>query len=871
MSVLIGKLIALGLDDLAVKELRILKRRLDTTNTALNQDKSKEQETRPEMETLASLLRFERAEAEGPELALMIGAQMHALKLVASKKRRSIIEGVVDNLQLSVSGSPAHLILKSSRQGPPFSVTKAARQLETLAHTLLSLCPSISSSEDANVAHAKVMVSPRATFRAQVLAFEIQLRLWNLTGHEVSVQNELYEPFGKCLAAFSRRSSDDAKSKYELAIKAFERLSVGLASTPRNGSRPSSDSSLPSIYKSLGNLAQECLLFEEAVRWNVDSMPLLRDKSTFCALHGACACKIALLRLQFVIEGGCTDGLRESLAEATKNLQGSLRGESSELDELMTVVAALRKAAMTWMIKSSTFTNEACNIDQILFDLRMICSQLVHACLEFFVRYIGTAPRGDQNAKTLMRYEQRRKLSAIAARSAIESVIAITKISIGTDHISWEKLDSALQDCAELLVVLEPASTLSEEPPAEACTDKQLIVVKLSNVYWSYYLKKKQALGAPRELVKSLQRSVELIRNRTKLEKSAGFLAVKLERLGALHEGLGRFSDALDLFAEAAQSHIDAGVLRNAATAAHTRSLPDVWEGEGAVGVFGKALSSWTKLAVKDDSTSRFPFDDETLSLDERGFLLEWQLAVLSNLLDTKTTTDRHRRSIWILANLLLEIYQAEYFPVRRLRLVLCLLRTESNHADIIDLDLTDKLTAEFDDQSWQISTTSDGGLIRYEAHLKACVTASLAFRKDRPSAKGLQSVLGIWSGVLDACGTWHCLGERVENRADWILQLQSLIDYLHMQGLEMLRISALHLMVGIRELQEPVDYSALVRSTSDLGLQYSRLGYSGKAGQALARAVKYMESYNVSTEIKLQWYLAYAEYLVEIGNFEKW
>ncbi|KAI9875970.1 MAG: hypothetical protein M1830_007652, partial [Pleopsidium flavum] len=870
MSVLVGKLIALGLDDLAVKELRILKRRLDTSHTALNEDKSKGQEMGLEKETLANLLLFGHAEAEGPELAMMIGAQMHALKLVASRRQPSIIEDVVDNLQLSKSGSPADLISKSSGQGPPSSVSKAARQLETLAHILLSLCPSIFSSDDANVAHAKAMASPQTTFRAQVLALEIKIRLWDLTGHKGNIHHELYEPFGQCLAAFSRRSTNYAKVKYELAVEAFERLSVGIESTLQRGSCLSSESSLPSVYASLGNLAHECLLIEEAIRWNVDSLHLLRDKSTSCALQGACACKIASLRLRFVIERGYTDGLRESLADATRSLEGSLRGGSAEVDELMAAVAALRKAAMTWMIRSSPPVSEPCNMDRTLLDVRVVCTQLVHACIKFFARYIGTAPSLDQNARILMRYEQRRKLSSIAARSAIESVITITKISIGTDHISWEKLDSALQDCTELLMVLDARSAILDETLKGSNTDKQLIIVNLSNVYWLYYLKKKQALSAPRELVKSLQRSVDLIRKRTKLEKSAGFLAVKLERLGALYEGLGRFSDALNLFAEAARSHIDAGVLRNASSAAHTRSLTDVWEGEGAIGVFGKAISSWTRLAIKDDMLSTFPFDDKTLSLEERGFLLEWQLAVVSNLLDTKTTTDEHRRRIRILANLLLEIYQAEHFPIRRLRLILCLLRTESNHGDILDLDFIDKLAEEYENQSWQVSTTSDGGLVRYEEHLKACLTAALAFRKDCPSANGLQSALVIWSGILGACETWHCLGERVENRADWILQLQSITDYLYMQGLEMLRISALHLMVRIRELQEPVDYSALVRSMSELGLQYSRLGYSGKAGHALARAVKFVESYNVSTEIKLQWYLAYAEYLVEIGNFDK-
>ena len=871
MLALVGRLIALSLVDMAFKELFVLKRRLETPGGSTSQDNFRKQELCSEKDTLASLLRFERLDAAEQEISLMIRAQMHALKLVESSRLPSVVEAAIHNTQLSVPGSPTDLILKSLTKGSQSAIAKSSRQLEALAQTLMSLPLSISSSEDTTLAHAKGAIPPRLAFEAQVLALEIKLQAWKLAGHKGDIQEQIHEPFAKCLTTYYRRCSDGAITKYTLVVRAFERLTSGHDSTLSVQKHPlTTDYSLPTIYKTLGSMAEESLLLEEAVTWTVRCLNFSRHSSALGALEGTCACRVALLRLLLFDKTGCTNDLGGSLTAATASLKASLHGDSAELDELMMVVAALRRVAMAWITKSSPPHEEFCEEDRQNLNLKVVCGQLVHTCLKFFTRYIGTAPPNDADLKKLARYEQRRGLSSNVARSAVESVIAITKLSLGTDQIAWETLDSALRDCVELLSVLDYKNTSAGEPQARPSADKQMVSVKISNVYWSYYLKRKQASDPSRDLVKGLQRSVELIRNRTELEASAGFLAVKLERLGALQESSGRLAEALELYAEAVRSHIATGVLVKASGAAQERSVVDVWEGEGATGVLGKALSSWTKLAIKDNFTSRIPLDDESLPLDERGLLLEWQLTVVSNLLDAKSTADRQGQSVLTLANLLLSIYQVETHPIRRLRLCLCLSRIEANHADVLDTTLMDSLVDELEDQSWQISTGNDEGLSVYEHHLKACVTVSLAFRKGDPEASTLEDALRAWYRTLDECQTWECLGERVENRAGWILQLRSIIDYLNMQGREALRISALHLMARVRELQDPTDSSGLVQSLSDLGLQYSRLGYSGKAGHAMARATKHVEACDVATEIKVRWYLAYAEYLVEIGNLEK-
>jgi separase len=55
------------------------------------------------------------------------------------------------------------------------------------------------------------------------------------------------------------------------------------------------------------------------------------------------------------------------------------------------------------------------------------------------------------------------------------------------------------------------------------------------------------------------------------------------------------------------------------------------------------------------------------------------------------------------------------------------------------------------------------------------------------------------------------------------------------------------------------------------LGLQFLRLGYTGKAGLSLAKAEALVTHRAPSTEAKLRWRVAYAEYLARIGNSVKW
>jgi hypothetical protein len=81
MSVLIGKLVSLGLDDLAIKELRVLKRRLDSAEGSKRSSASKGAVT-ANAQTLSDMLDFGKAQFTGAKLGLVITTQLQILRLI---------------------------------------------------------------------------------------------------------------------------------------------------------------------------------------------------------------------------------------------------------------------------------------------------------------------------------------------------------------------------------------------------------------------------------------------------------------------------------------------------------------------------------------------------------------------------------------------------------------------------------------------------------------------------------------------------------------------------------------------------------------------------------------------------------------------
>ena len=860
---LIGKLVALGLDNLAVKEIRLLKRRLegflghaerkDTGVTAKNS--GAQQDLAAEKESLASLLQFRPIESMSPALPLVANLQTYTLRIIARLRKPVAVEAAWKHLQLSNESSPANLLQQLASTS--IGASKAARQLESLAQTILTLCPSIAAFDDG----APLQPSPKIVFHLQHLAFTIRKRWWALVNHKSNAEQELLEPFARCLIAFVRRSKLPSTEKYDLSKSLSAELLEQQLSTP------GASGSLALITKTLCNLAQAAGLTDEALHWL--GAPEASASSTSSAAKQACRLvRIATVSLEAANKGEDKPGLEDAIGTALKALQGSLGGSSTDLDSLFMEANALRRAATRSL--AAGLSARALSSEDLSAQARAI--SMVAASVHFSARFIGRRSMADLDSNPQQRHEDRIGMAWKCTKSIVESVITCCKRSTNSPDL-WSELDIILQDCCYIL------RRLGEEFESGVLTDPQAgdmvssCLVKLSNAYWNTYLQLRKAAAIDSELLLvAMRRSIDLVSEGSEAQQEAGHLAMKLERLGEALDNLRKPSESRKAFGQCIGYHIYSNDQALADSLAKN-SLQTLFEGNGTFSTLGRLLKalhrSYLVHGVKRASELAY-HDDTYLQPDVRGAILEWQLTLFSKTLSKNRQWDPNlNHSIKTLTEQLLKIYIPERYPVRHLRVIVLLLQLSHDHPYIVSRDLLPSDTLP--DDITIIDFSEDQGLSSFKEHLSALCSFKLAIHQTFPPTKTLKQCLGTWEFLAKSASDWNALVDRVGDIDSWIHDIQACVDYLNAKGEEYLVLPVLHLLVKVFELRNDADASDLVSSLSALGSQFLRLGYSGKAGLSLAKAEILINRRNASTESKLKWHTAYAEYMFRIGNTEKW
>ncbi|KZM19656.1 Separase [Ascochyta rabiei] len=859
---LVGKLVALGLDSLAVKEIRLLKRRLDSY---LGHAEAKEtagavrrpgvqHDSAAEKESLATLLHFGAIDSASPALPLVANLQIYTLRIIARLRRPLLIEATWQHLQLANESSPANLLERLASTST--STPKAARQLESLAQTMLALCPSISALDDG----APLQPPPETVFRIQHLAFTIRKKWWALANHKTNEEHELLEPFVRCLVAFARRSKLSLTEKYDLS----KSLSSELLGKQLLAPGASASSAL--IAKTLCNLAQAAGLSDEALRWL--SAPEASALSTSSAAKQACRLvRIATVSLEAANKGEDKPGLEESISTALKALQGSLGGTSTDLDSLFMEANALRRAATRSL--AAGFSARSLSSEDLSIQARDIL--MIAASVHFSARFIGRRSTADPDSNPQQRHEERISMAWKCTKSIVESVITCCKRSTNSPDL-WSELDIILQDCCYILRRLGEESESGVLVDAQAGDVVSSCLVKLSNAYWNTYLQLRKAAAIdPELLLVAMRRSIDLVSEGSETQQEAGHLAMKLERLGEALDNLQKASESRKAFGQCIGYHIysnDQALADNLAT----HSLEASFEGEGTFSTLGRLLKalhrSYLVHGVKRASELAY-HDDTYLQPDVRGAVLEWQLILFSKTLSKNRQWDSNlNHSIETLTEQLLAIYAPEHYPVRRLRVIALLLQLSQDHPHIVAHNMLPSDTLP--ESIATIDLSQDEGLSRFKEHLSALCSLKIAMQQVFPPVETLRQCFGTWEFLAKSASSWTALLDRMSDVDSWVHDIRACVDFLNAKGEEYLALPVLHLLVKVFELQNKPDASDLVSGLSALALQFSRLGYSGKAGLSLAKAEILVNRQTVSTESKLKWHMAYAEYLFYIGNTDK-
>jgi separase len=852
---LVGKLVALGLDSLAVKEMRHLKKRLDKYlghDSDVQRPGSRVAEKVPqrtapgEKESLALLLDFGTIAPESPALPLVVNLQTYVLRVIAKLSRPRIVEACWDHLKLSNPSSVANLIRHTTTT--PNGQAKAARQLESLAQTILSLCPHISSTHD----DKPLQPSPDTVLFLQHLAFKIRKNWWTLARHQGDEEHEILEPFTKCLVAFTRRSTLAPSKKYKMAESLYTEL--------RGNQRGATEN------KALSALAQAAGLSEEALRWlGTTQSPSLSTASG--SKQSARLVRIAAVTLEAFVKDGSTPGLDDTIQNALEALRGSLSGSSTDLDALYLEVNAFRRAATRLLIARSSTSKHDGEQDP----LEKHAFHIIAASVHFSARMVGAKIPDNANTKAQQRHSERMTIVSKCIKSTVDSVLACCKCVILLET-QWQDLDVMLQESSHIIHRLEEDL---EEGTGSSSADYDLLhvlVVKLSNAYWAVFLQLRKAKLAAEITVMAMQRSVNLVQERSQDVRRGAHLAMKLEQLGDTLEDLNNAEKSRKAFALCIQVHIDAETGQALSSSAATKSLQEIFANEGPLDTFARVMKSYhrgfLKSGVSDANELAF-FDNLELLPGVRGVLLEWQLNLYIRTLSRNRQWDSGlNSSVVTLAERLRDLYTLTEYPIRRLRLLASLLQLSQSHADVLSIQsvLSDVSAASVVDATG----SEDEGLARFGPHLKALHMLKDSMQQATPATSTLRECFSTWESLIDTSTSWKHLAERVEDTESWISDVKASVEFLNAKGEEYLALPVLRLLVRIGELQKDSDASELVTNLCALGQQLLRLGYTGKAGLSLAKAEHLISIQTASTDSKLRWHIVYAEHLARTGFITK-
>jgi separase len=860
----IGKLVAHNLDNVAVKELRVLKKRLDhflghriddgnrEVRRANGKVEPKKAPISMEKETLASLLDFGDVDRDSAALSLITSHQIYTLRILARIRRPRIVEAAWDTLKISNASSPVNLIWHTAKT--PSLQTKATRQLESLAQTILSLCPNISSSDDTSLGEEQLEPSPDIVFRLQHLAFQIRKKWWSLAKHQGNEEKELFEPFSKCLIAFARRSKISAIKKYKMAVTLYTDL-CGQLDDPLTSSNRSA--SVEQAAKSLSSLAQAAGLSEDALRWLGASASSDKSK-TSVARTAARMVRILTLSLDAATREVHRPDLEDNVASTLDTLSGSLGGSASELDSLFLEINSLRRMASKILTTnaSTTSTKSESSITHTQ------ASRIIAACVHFSARYLGNKPPANADTKALLQYNERAVKASKFAKSIIDSVITCCKQPMDSDA-SWSELDTLIQDCVRVL------HHIDEDLPEELHGS----FVKISNAYWAVSLQLRNSSGSPEFILAAMERSVDLLRSRTQDERQSGLLAMKLEKLGEALDYLDRDEDSRGAFLRCVEELTTNAALGELVEVAAKRPIQDVFQNASKTGTLGRVLKSYhrsfIKAGIKDLVDLAF-YDNSILPNAARGALLEWQLSLYTKSLSRNRPWNvALTSSIQEISSRLLQVYSPSEFPIRRQRAHLQLLQLSEEHPDILPSEMLQS-TLEIDPDDRQ-TPTQDSQLAKYGPHFEALLKFKRVMQGTVPPLSTLQECISNWQTLIVSTPSWKDLTEQIDDPENWIQELQAVTDYLAAKGEEYLCLPALHLLVTVLELEKSNDASRLVTARCTLGHQLLQLGYTGKAGLSFAKAEHLMKTEATSTDAKLRWHISYAEYLLRIGHITKW
>ncbi|KAJ5317341.1 hypothetical protein N7508_001849 [Penicillium antarcticum] len=864
LCVLAGKLISLGLNDIAYKELRFLKRRiqqhLDGENAGKKAAEAKDSTDEEGKERMSDLLTFAHIANAKSLYGLIVPFHSNVMRLFASDRRASTIQKLCPALQLSDSSSPAQVILAALKTGQ-LSTDKAALQLQLLSNTVLSLCSGASLSKDETSNNLK----PAISLTLQLLSLEIKILSWKLSGHTCDESKEVFDPLLRYFGSFSHRSKGIEKAEFAVIYKTVTRLQTSIAEIKKKSSETQNATQAAKLMNLLGQLAFDAGCFDESMKLFTQAIsPLSKTQSLSLA---TVRCKIASVQFQALkTSKKILAGALESISEATGSLGLQLRGSANDLDELLVEAARLKKLALAWFGEAiSKILSSEKEKDEAASQIR----EYLQAFLRFLRRYVGRQPTEDSDGKEIEMFNNRVAIARSIILAAVDSAVAVGKLSIMSQRPPWEDMLPILGDCHRLL------STIHSPDEQDTATTESLgmALVKLSNLFWSRYIKEKEAGQGYRELLPLLKQSTQLLSGCSPSQRNTAFAALKFERMAHLYIEGNMYNDSEKMFRQSIEEYILSGTLEQIAKSSEGLNPSSLNQDPKSPGfMLGRVLSALLKMKLRRKSAqSSTVYDDTELEFESRGMLLEWQMYLLVDMHSYSSSEEEFRLMLGSVVSSLLDLYDTKLHPIRHIRVIFSSLRLLLELPSALEPSLIEKLLEEGTEvleQGLQIGKDTD--LASFAIHISNSLRVIIGFHHGKIDASELEATLGSWTSLAQKCPDLKTLSLCVNDTEYWILQLKALVDYTEIHGLWKAQLSTLELILRATELQKSGDVSDAIVILSRLVLQNCRLGYCQRAGNLLSRGEQYLIQAKVSALAAISYKVARVEYLLETGEIDK-
>lgn len=865
VSALIGKLIALGFHDLAMRELLLLKKSLDGAESAAI-DNTCHTTKEWHVEALPELFRCSGKAVTGLHLSMLVAIQFHALRIIAARPSLPNVKIALLSVESESPLSIVNMILRQQHSVIPGAEVKAAHQLESLANLLFGLCPRASKTDDARLSNSERTNSPQTTFQLQTLAFKIQVMWWKLAQNQGDVDKEIWEPFSRCLTIFCRSPLATGPGIYQTCKFAVEKLLEHVKAYGNQVETSLQGRSFIEINQKMAEIAQDCS-GAEIDRWWTDARTLLTRSSAPESRLLSMECRRAALHLRSPINSWKEQRVLQQLALVAEKLNIAVAGDIEDIEDFLVSINSIRKSII--LVLDEDQPEDSILQSRTWSLVQDHCESILLKGIRSLAKCIKAINIQNQKAS---RCEELAKVIHDVTISYIGSLVMLAKRHY-SKRDRWYEYEQGLEESVGVITDLQRMSTISKPKTTAARIEASL--VSISNVYWCRFLLLRKEGAERKVLSKALDRSIRPLDNNLRPQAFIGLLSARLEQQALFHERNREFREAAHIYDKALHTLIASGDLAAIAEAALSQPPSQLLSEYGEWRVFGRLLIAYSRTALcveaDHERTIKPAFDDENFATAERGILLEQQIRAFDTVIGAENVEPKICEAFEMVISAILTIYTQQAYPIRRLRVINQLLRMHSANPSIFPPEVCGMMAAPVDLTSESISLSSDSGLQKYTTHL---VTSQEIYRTLSNVAADLAIVrnsLAAWSTLLQDVADNDSLRRCVDDIPNFRLQLEYLTDYLEGQDLVLEKTSALKLSVTIDEASKPLQAASILVKIMELGIQYLRLGNTAEAGFVLHKAQKYLNDMtgHSSNMLASRWHLSYAEYSLSVGNVE--